>query len=208
MTRAVLVGLAAGLLAAAVGCRNGELSLLGYTSAPPYDPNIRSVSVPVFKNAAYVASPNRGLEVRLTEAVVNELNGRRTPIRVVSDPAQADTELVGTVTQVLKLPFTRTFQNHNREFDTVIAADIVWRDLRTGKVLTGSRGPALPERPVPFDPNVAPPADPPAPPVASPVRVQATGRTLLELGETNATGEDMAIKQLARNIVNLMEAPW
>lgn len=195
-------------LAAAAGCRNGELNVFGYTSAPPYDPNIRSVYIPVFKNAAFVAGPYRGMEVRLTEAVVNELNGRRTPIRVVSDPAQADTELVGTIVQVLKLPYSQTFQNFHREYDTLIGVDIVWRDLRTGKVLTNSRGPALPEKPVPFDPNVAPPSDPPAPPVATPLRVQATGRTILELGETTATGEDMALRQLARNIVNLMEAPW
>ncbi len=204
MTRVVLLG----LVALAAGCRGGELNVLGYSSAPPFDPNIRSVYVPVFKNAAFVATPNRGLEVRLTEAVVNELNGRRTPMRVVSDPSQADTELVGTITAVLKPTYNRTFQNHNREFETVLVADIVWRDLRTGRVLTGSRGPAIPDKPVPFDPNLQPPADPLPPPLALPVTVRATGRTLLELGETNATGEDMAVRQLARNIVNLMETPW
>lgn len=190
------------------GCQNGELCLFGYSSAPPFDPNIRTVYVPVFKNSAFVTTPYRGIEVRVTEALINELNGRRTPMKVVSDPAQADTELVGTVVQLLKLPTNRTFQNHNREFDTVIVADIVWRDLRSGRVLTGSRGPTLPERPLPFDPNIAPPADPPPPPVANPVRVQGVGRTLLELGETNATGEDMAVRNLARTIVNMMEAPW
>lgn len=204
MPRLLLLGVVA-LLA---GCRNGEVSLFGYSSAPPFDPNIRSVYVPVFKNAAFVATPNRGIEARVTEAVVNEINGRKTPMRVVGDPARADTELVGTIIQVRKQPYNRTFQNHNREFDTIIVAEVVWRDLRTGQVLSSGRGPAIPEKPVPFDPTLTPPADPPAPPLALPTVVQASGRTLLELGETNATGEDMAVKQLARTIVNLMEQPW
>jgi hypothetical protein len=196
------------LVAVACGCRNGEVSVLGYSSAPPFDPSVRSVYVPVFKTSAFVATPNRGIEFRLTEAIVQEINGRRTPMRVVSDPARADTELVGTIVRVLKLPYSRTFQNHNREFETLVTAEVVWRDLRTGKVLSGSRGGTAPDRPPPFDPTVPVPADPPPAPLPVPTTVQATGRTLPELGETNATGEDMAIKALARQIVNMMEAPW
>ena len=206
MTRAALAGLLAAV--AVAGCQKGEINFLGYSSAPNYDPDIRSVSVPVFKNAAFVTSPYRGIEVRVTEAVVTELNGRRTPIRVVSDPAKADTELLGTITEVVKPSYSRTLQNFNRDFDTLIVATVVWRDLRTGRVLTGSRGPTFPDKPPPFDPSIAPPGDPPPPPVAGGIVIRAFGRTLPELGETNATGEQLAVKQLARNIVNMMEAPW
>ena len=36
----------------------------------------------------------------------------------------------------------------------------------------------------------------------------ANGRLVPELGETNATAQQIAIRQLARQIVNLMEEPW
>ena len=36
----------------------------------------------------------------------------------------------------------------------------------------------------------------------------ANGRLIPELGESNATAQQIAIKQLARQIVNLMEEPW
>ena len=196
------------LVAVLAGCHNGELAVLGYSSAPPYDPSVRSVFVPVFKTSAFVAGPYRGIEVRATDALVRELNSRRTPMKVVGDPARADSELVVTLVQVRKQATNRTTQNHNREFEVVVEAEVVWRDLRTGRVLSGGRGPAIPERPVPFDPSVVPPADPPPAPVALPTTVQAVGRTIFELGETNATGEDMALRQLAETIVNLMETPW
>jgi len=41
-----------------------------------------------------------------------------------------------------------------------------------------------------------------------PVRVSATGRVLVELGESTATGSQMATKRLAKQIVNMMEANW
>ena len=45
--------------AAAVGCRNGgNFTLLGYTTEPPFDPNIRSVYIPTFKLMPVVTSPS------------------------------------------------------------------------------------------------------------------------------------------------------
>lgn len=208
MPRTLLVAVAVTALA---GCRGRELTAFGYTTAPPFDPNIRSVYLPVFKNTAFHATPYRGIEARLTEAVVQELNARRSPIRVVSDPGRADTELIGTITSIQKIPLNRNFQNHNREFDLVLTAEVVWRDLRTGTVLSGSRTPSPNERQPGqpgFDPSIEPPGLPPPVIVPAPVVLTSRGRTLPELGESNATGEDAALKQLARQIVNMMEAPW
>lgn len=202
---------AAALLALlpAAGCRSGgDFSLFGYSTAPNYDPDIRSVYVPTFKNIAFHTSPYRGVEVDLTEAVVRELNARRTPMRVVQDPARADTELVGTVTRIEKIVLNRNTQNLNREFDVVIEAQIVWRDLRTGKVLTGTRAPAPRPEDCPIDPSVPGPPPPPPDAVAVPVPVRATGRVIPEVGESNATGSKMAVDRLARQIVNMMEQPW
>jgi hypothetical protein len=203
--RLLVLGLVALLPA---GCRNGELSLLGYSSAPPFDPNVRTVYIPAVKMAAFVATPFRGMEYRLSEALVQELNGRRTPMRVVGDPAGADTELVVTIDSVRKQPWNFTQQGLVREYELYVSAQVVWRDLRTGRVLSGGRGPVAPDRPVPFDPTVPPAADPPPPPLAAPTTVVGTGRTLVELGETSATGEDMALKNMAKQIVNMMETPW
>jgi hypothetical protein len=201
-------GVAAGL--AGVGCRNGgDFSLFGYTTAPPYDPSIRSVYIPVFKNVAFHTSPYRGIEADVTQAIVEELNRRRSPIRVVSDPARADTELVGTITQIVKIPQNRNLQNQVREFDLMISTELVWRDLRSGRVLTGTRTPAVEGPPPdPFDPSRPPPPPPPPEPLAAPVAVVGIGRATPELGESNATAQQKAVEQLARQIVNMMERPW
>ena len=198
------------LLGALVGCQGGgDFSILGYSTKPPFDPNIRTIYIPIFKNTAFHTSPNRGIEVDLTEAIVREINGRRTPLRVVSDPSQADTELVGTITSIAKLVHNRTRENLNREFDLILTTEIVWRDQRTGKVLSSSRQ-ADPEQenPVPFDPSIPRPEPPPGEVLARPTTITSIGKVLPEVGQTNATGQQAAVEQMARQIVNMMEQPW
>jgi hypothetical protein len=202
---ALAAGLAA--LGSAVGCQSGgDVNLFGYTTKPPFDPDIRTVYIPVFKNTAFLTSPNRGIEVDLTEAIVREINGRRTPMRVVSDCSKADTELVGTIIALNKNVLNRDRQNFARELEFVVTAEIVWRDLRSGRSLTGGSPP--PPTPAPFDPSLPTQPPPPPPAVATPVRVVGVGRFLPELGESNASGQQMAVQNLARNIVNMMEQPW
>lgn len=198
------------LAALLAGCVNGELNLLGYSTAPPFDPNVRTVYVPVFKNLAFVTTPHRGIEVDVTEAVVRELGNRRSPIRVTSDPANADTELVGTIIDLQKIVLNRNNQNYTRELELVLTAEVVWRDLRTGRILTGGRvKPAAP--PEAFDPSLPPPPDAPPPPFAAPgqaARIVAVGRAIPELGESNASAQKKAVDQMAEYVVNLMEKPW
>jgi hypothetical protein len=205
---AVAAGLAIG--ACTSGCQsNGDFSLFGYTTAPPYDPSVQSVYIPVFKNITFHTSPHRGIEADITQAIVDELNRRRSPIRVVSDCDRADTELVGSIVQILKVPQNRNLQNMNREFDIQITVEVVWRDLRSGRVLTGSRQPSQ-EGPPPdaFDPSRPPPA-PPQPVIApAPVQITAIGRSITELGESNTTAQKAAVDRIARQIVNMMEQPW
>jgi len=193
-----------------VGCQGGgDVSLFGYSTKPPYDPSIRSVYIPVFKNPIFHTSPHRGIEVDLTEEIVRELNGRRTPMRVVSDPRIADTELIGEITYMGKGIQNRSLQNLNREFDVIVGCKVAWRDNRTGKNLTGTRGPVFPEQPGPaFDPSreQGPPPGPDLTPNV--VTITGYGRVLPELGESNVTGAQAACKQIAKQIVNMMEAPW
>ena len=196
------------VVAAAVGCR-GPLTVLGYTTEPPFDPNIRSVYVPVFKLNPFITSPDRGIDQDVTEAVVRELSARKSPMRVVSDPARADTELIGTIRQISKNVVNRNPQNLSREVEITIVVEVLWRDLRTGDVLTNPKKPKAADAPAPkFDPSVAPP--PPDAPNAAPTPRQITsvGRALVEVGESRATANKMAIDRLARQIVNMMEKDW
>ena len=197
-------------VAALAGCvGDGNVSLFGYTTAPPFDPNIRSVHIPVFKNVAFVTDPYRGLEVELTEAIVTELGNRRTPIRVVGDPERADTELIGTIVQVDKFILNRNQLNYARELELVVTADVVWRDLRTGRVLTQQDRRAEPAV-NPFDPSLPPLPEPGPDPTAivNPVRITSAGRFIPELGESNASARKLATGMLAKQIVDMMEAPW
>lgn len=212
---AVVIG-----LAAVVGCQGRPLSVFGYRlgTGALYDPNIKTVYVPVFSNRAFQTTPFRGMEVDITRAIVREINAK-TPFRVVSDPAAADTELLGNIVSITKNIQNRNQQNLTREAEVVITVDLLWRDLRDGRNLTAPRrgnapvgggpGPGVPPPdPVPFDPDVPlPPTVCPEPSMQT-VRLVATGRVLPELGQSTTTGEQQAINVLATQIVSMMEKPW
>lgn len=211
--RLFLSALLAGTAAVAAGCRNGgNFTLFGYTTEPPFDPNIRSVHIPTFKLSPVVTTPLRNLDVEMTDALVKELTGRKCPIKVVSDSTRADTELIGTIVQVRKAVFNRNRQALPLESELYITVEVVWRDLRTGEILSNPKPPkrATPE-PTAFDPSLQPPA-PPDPNGALtkpiPVLISASGRFLTQNGESTATAEDAAVRKAARFIVNMMEAPW
>lgn len=204
---AAFLAAAAGLT---LGCQ-GPIRPFGYTTEPPFDPNIRTVYVPAFKLAAFVTTPDRFLDRDLTEALVRELSARKSPMRVTSNRDIADTELIGTIVQHTKLVQNRNQQNLTREAEVTIVAEVLWRDLRSGDVLTTPKPPAKARPSAPpsaFDPSREPPP-PDAPNDAiRPVQIVATGRALAELGESNATANQMAIKKLATQIVNMMEKQW
>jgi hypothetical protein len=195
------------LLILLTGCQDRQFTFLGYRLGSSIDPSIRTVAVPVFRNTADQTSPNRNLEADLTAAIIREINGR-SGIRVVSDPNAADSVLSGTITDVSKLILNRNQQNQWRDGEVLIAASVVWK-ARDGRILSNRTRPkpTVPDVPA-FDPNA------PAAPIvaveekAVPVVVAANGRLIPELGESNATAQQIAIKALARQIVNLMEEPW
>ena len=211
MSRFVLLAVA--LLPA--GCQNA--SVFGYRLGNDslYDPNIRTVYVPTFNNRAFQTTPYRGMEVDITRAVVREL-GTKTPFRVVSDPERADTELIGNIVAIDKLKLNVNQQNALREGEIVVSVDVVWRDLRDGRILSSPRkGSPVPPgvvppavTPIPFDPDLSQPPQASVAQAALPTRVVASGRLLPELGETNATASKRVIDQLAVQIVSMMEKPW
>lgn len=214
--RAAALGLA-GFVPLA-GCQSERgFSILGYRFGAEelYDSSIRTVYVPTFHNRAFQTTPYRGMEVEITKAVVREIEAK-TPFKVVSDPERADTELLGYLISIDKLIVNRNQQNTIREGEVTLRVEVLWRDLRDGRILSNPRAPGIPAIPpglpdleIPqFDPNL--PQPPPVTVVQEqqPVLLLATGRMLPEIGETNATASQMAVNRLATQIVSMMEKPW
>jgi Lipopolysaccharide-assembly len=209
--RSALALLFGGSATIAAGCASdGHLGFLGYTTAPNYDPTIRTVYVPIFKNRAFVTTPYRGMEMTLTRAVEDAIESK-TPMKVLSDPDGADSELQGTVVSLSKVLMNRTPFNEVREFALYLVVDLVWHDLRPGnegKILTNprKRDDAQPAMDFLFD--AANPPAAPSPDKPLPVRLSTAGRGIPELGESNTTAVQMAIDRMAVKIVSAMEQPW
>ncbi len=121
---------------------DGNFTILGYSTAPNYDPKYKTVRVPVFANKTY----RRGLEYDLTNAVITQIE-EITHMKVVT--GQADTELIGTLTMTTKGILSVNQINEVREGEVSITIELVWRDLHTGAILT--RPGPRPLDPSPFD---------------------------------------------------------
>jgi hypothetical protein len=210
--RRFLLTVAGASLAAAVGCQSGFPTIFGYHVGADalYDPNIKTVYVPMCYNRAFQTGVYRGLEVEITRAVVREI-GARTKFKVVSDCDRADTELRMNLADITKVLVNRTQQNTLREGDIALHLDVLWIDLRDGRVLSSARPRVDPNvlDPVPqFDPAVGPIPPISDVPVLIPTRIVGTGRLLQELGETNSSASKRAVDNLATQIVSMMERPW
>lgn len=209
--RTALAALFGGGAAALSGCASGgHFSLLGYSTAPNYDPSIGTVFVPIFKSKVLETNPYRWMEMTLTREVVDAIESK-SPMKVLSKPDGADTELQGTITGLGKLHANRTPFNEAREIALFLTVEIVWFDLRPGcehRILTNpkQRDDSIAIEAVPFDP--ANPPIPEKPDAPKPVVITTSGRAIPELGESNTTALQMAINRMAVRIVSAMEQPW
>ncbi|HLN28807.1 MAG TPA: LPS assembly lipoprotein LptE [Gemmataceae bacterium] len=175
---------------------DGQFDILGYTTRPNYDSRIHTVRVPIFKNRTFY----RGLEFELTQTVVQQIEAI-TPFKVVSETGHADTELLGTIVTFNKNILNRNQLNEVREAETVLAVEIVWKDLRTGEIISKPKptpGGAPPPPPKPGQP-------PPPPP---PVLVTSVGHFIPELGQSLTSAQKENVDRLAVQIVSMMEKPW
>jgi hypothetical protein len=197
---------------------DGNFTLFGYTTKPNYNSCIHKVYVPMFKNLTFW----RGIEFELTKAVVREIEAK-TPYKVVSCAADADTELTGTIISFNKDILNRNQLNEVREAQTTLAVQVVWRDLHTGEILSqpkppGGVVPIVPAVPAPPTPGTTAPIPLPAGPVAAPVPppppgpppvlVQSIGGFIPELGQSLTTAQKENVDRLAIQIVSMMETPW
>jgi hypothetical protein len=196
---------------------DGHFTVLGYTTRPNYDTHIKTVYVPIFQNLTYY----RGLEFDLTRAVIREIE-TKTPYKVVSNRDAADTELTGKIKLFYKRLLNRNQLNEVREAETTLGVELVWRDLRTGEVLSkpvqglnqpltdvppppdALSAPGMPVAPLP----PPPPGSPHAPLEPPPVVVMSTGNFIPELGESITTAQQKSVNRLAVQIVSMMEKPW
>jgi hypothetical protein len=118
---------------------DGHFTVLGYTTRPNYDTKYKTVRVPIFKNKTFWSiEPVPGMEMDLTRAVIREIEAK-TPYKVVQ--CDADTELIGTIVQFTKMPLSYNQLNEVREGETTLVVELVWKDTRTGEILS------LPRRP-------------------------------------------------------------
>jgi hypothetical protein len=199
---------------------DGHFSILGYTTKPNYASDIRTVHVPVFGNRTFY----RGLEIELTKEVVRQIEDR-TPFKVVSCAEDADTELKGVIANATKQIINRNQLNEVREAETLVAVELVWQDLRTGKILSkpckpgeeevDTHIPGMPDTSTPISPDGTPalpppvPGPEPGPPGPKPVVVvQSLAHFIPELGESITTAHQKNVKRLATQIVSMMELPW
>ena len=190
--------LIAAALGAAPGCESGgHFTLFGYTTQPPFDPCVRSVYVPIAKNTSHL----KDIEFDLTRQVINELNLRSGAPRVTSERARADSELELKVINVRKITPIINQLGEARESELLVQIEVVWRDLRPGRI-----GDIL-SNPKRYDPDIKPlPGEvlPPAP-QAVPLLVSPTSGFVPELGGSYATSQRQAVQRAAMQIVNMME---
>lgn len=162
---------AAALALAPAGC--------GYSLRPPFQENIRTVHVPVFRT---VNSFRRDFNLRVTEAVIKEIE-RSTPYKVVGSPENADYILEGEVVLVDKNAVLQNPNNLPRAIDLIVTISVA------------------------FFPNFGNP-EPTRAEDAERVRLTENVKFYPELGETVALALDKEIENLARRVVGNIEFPW
>lgn len=106
------------LAGAAGGC--------GYSVRPPYNREIRTVYVPIFRSLTF----RRDLNLMLSEAVCKEIE-RTTPYKVVGTPEGADSTLTGEVVFADKNLVVENPQNLPRQLSADLTVNVRWTDNRT-----------------------------------------------------------------------------
>ncbi|MCS7166840.1 MAG: LPS assembly lipoprotein LptE [Gemmatales bacterium] len=171
---------------------SGGLSILGYTSDSQFDPSIRTIRVPVFRNETFY----RGLEFQLTQAVIQKIE-QRTPWKVVQQ-GYCDAELTGIIKLVQKrVPLVNPL-NEVREGEYIFTVEITFTDLR-----------GAPHSPPPLaclDTNSQDQIQDNR--ASSKTTIVRSRNFVPELGQSSATARQQLVEDLAEQIVNMLESPW
>ena len=114
----MILGVGMALAMLAPGCK-----VTGYSIRAPYDTNVKTVYVPVFKSVTF----KRDVNLMLTEMVIKEIE-RRTPYKVVGNPEGADTTLDGTVNFTDKNIILESPFNLPRQLTSTMMVLATWTD--------------------------------------------------------------------------------
>lgn len=151
----------------------GSVTGCGYSAKTNFPTDVQSVQVKMFGNRSFY----RGVEFDLTEALVKEIE-LRSPYKVVSNAA-ADTLMEGTVVGVNQIRLSRRREGGlPQEMEVQILVDFVWRNQRTGKIITDRKG------------------------------LTVIGRYVPAAEETRSAGQHEAVQKMATQIVSAMAAQW
>ena len=159
----------------ACGCSSDPRA--GYTTKSQYVEGIKTVAVPIWRRGKKVY--RRGLEMRLTEAIIKRME-LDTPYKV-TDKSRADTEIRGSIDLVSQrvLSFNPD-SGMPREKEITMTVSFTWTDLRNGKVIAERRN----------------------------FRQTGTYIPPAPLGEDFFQGSEDVVNRLAKRIVEQMEADW
>ncbi len=112
----------------------GKPVLFGYGTAPNYDKRYKTIRVKIFRDPTFWSVvPVPGLEMELTLALVRTIE-QMTPYKVVQ--GDADLEISGSIRSFQKLILNYTQQNEQRDVETTLTCEVIWKDLRTGEMLS------------------------------------------------------------------------
>jgi hypothetical protein len=126
----------------------------------------------------------RSLEIQLTEAIQRQVQ-TQTPLRLASC-GDADTKLSGRIVSSQKHTLGRSSFDEARQLETDLRIEVTWVDQRTGELLK--------QQEVELAPDV--------------VHLMSDGTFAPEVGQSLATAYQVALDNMAREIVQMMEAPW
>ncbi len=181
---------------------DGHLNIGGYTTAPNYNCDIRTVYVPICLNK----SSAKGLEYELTRAIIREIN-TKTPYKVVDSSSKADTELLCTIVNVSKTVNNLNQLGEVRDVQVSLKLEVFWKDHRPGhegELLSGPDGQSAKQKKRDRDPNlpVQGPEDKKKP---QPTIITPTTNYIPELGQSTASAQQVLVNQLAVQLVSMME---
>ena len=160
----------------AAGCgytHVGDDPSSGYQWRSLYREDVRSVAVPIFTNKTF----RRGVEFALTKALVNQIEAK-SPYKVVPRE-RADTILEGQIVEIrLQNLSSESTLAIPQEQLYVLTVDFIWKDLRTGRILTERKN------------------------------FQQTTTFYPTLGEGEFVGSQQSVERLATGILQEMQANW
>lgn len=149
-------------------------------SASLYNPNVRTIYIPVVRNETY----RHDLGVQLTEALQKEVE-MRTPYKVVADPS-ADSTLTCRITSQTKRVIVEANTDEPRAIENMLSVELTWTD-RQGNLLMENR--FVPQGELAFS------------------FIQGSD-FIPEAGQSISTSQLRAMEQLAQQIVSQMEVRW